>query len=117
MIKALHGPNSVQLERTVKLMNKNPTLTGSLIKTYSSSEKELFTPRNKPKFEITPLEEGEDRKIVKVLKERRTRNKKEIESLVRYRNPTQEDEWLLEEDVTNADKSLRRFINKRKPRK
>ncbi|MBW0555357.1 hypothetical protein O181_095072 [Austropuccinia psidii MF-1] len=86
MIKALHGPNAVQLELTGELMNKHPTFPVSLIKTYSSSDKELFPLRNKPPFEIPPLKEGEEKKIVKVLKERRTRNKKEREYLVRYRN-------------------------------
>ncbi|MBW0564447.1 hypothetical protein O181_104162 [Austropuccinia psidii MF-1] len=97
-------------------MNKHPTLPVSLIKPYSSSEKELFTLRNKPPLEIPPLEEEEEKKIVKVLKERRTRSKKEREYLIRYRNPTQEDEWLLEKDITNSDKLLRRFRHERKPK-
>ncbi|MBW0584552.1 hypothetical protein O181_124267 [Austropuccinia psidii MF-1] len=109
MIKALHGPNAVQLELTGELMNKHPTFPVSLIKPYSSSDKELFPLRNKPPLEIPPLEEGEEKKIVKVLKER--------EYLVRYRNSTQEDEWLLEKDITNADKLLRRFRHERKPEK
>ncbi|MBW0565406.1 hypothetical protein O181_105121 [Austropuccinia psidii MF-1] len=109
MIKALHGPNSVQLEFTGELMNKHPAFPVSLIKPYSSSDKELFPLRNKPPLEIPPLEEGEEKKILKVLKERRTRNKKEREYLLRYRNSTQEDQWLLEKDITNADKLLRRF--------
>ncbi|MBW0579168.1 hypothetical protein O181_118883 [Austropuccinia psidii MF-1] len=91
MIKALHGPNAVQLELTGELMNKHPAFPVSLIKPYSSSDKELFPLRNKPPFEIPPLEEGEEKKIVKVHKERRRRNKKEREYLIRYRNATQED--------------------------
>ncbi|MBW0583952.1 hypothetical protein O181_123667 [Austropuccinia psidii MF-1] len=114
MIKALHGPNAVQLELTGELMNKHPTFPVSLIKPFSSSDKDLFPLRNKLPLEIPPFEEGEEKKIVKVLKERRTRNKKEREYLVRYRNPTQEDEWLLEKDITNPDKLLRRFRNERK---
>ncbi|MBW0502579.1 hypothetical protein O181_042294 [Austropuccinia psidii MF-1] len=86
MAKALHGPNAMQLDLIGELMNKHPDFLVSLIKKYSSSDKELFPPGDKP-----PLEEGEEKKIVKVLKERRTRNKKEKEYLVRYRNPTQED--------------------------
>ncbi|MBW0538684.1 hypothetical protein O181_078399 [Austropuccinia psidii MF-1] len=39
-IKALHGPNAVQLELTGELMNKQPTFPVSLIKPYSSSDKE-----------------------------------------------------------------------------
>ncbi|MBW0559182.1 hypothetical protein O181_098897 [Austropuccinia psidii MF-1] len=116
MIKALHGPNAVQLELTGELMNKHPTLLVSLIKPYSSSDKELFPLRNKPPLEIPPLKEGEEKKIVKVLKERRTRNKNEREYLVRYRNSTQEDEWLLEKDITNAYKLLRRFRHERRPK-
>ncbi|MBW0508353.1 hypothetical protein O181_048068 [Austropuccinia psidii MF-1] len=116
MIKALHGPNAVQLELTGELMNKHPTFPVSLIKPYSSSDKELFYLGNEQTLEIPPLEEGEQRKLVKVLKERRTRNKKEREYPVRYRNPTKEDKWLLDKDITNYDKLLRRFINVRKPR-
>ncbi|MBW0583744.1 hypothetical protein O181_123459 [Austropuccinia psidii MF-1] len=116
MIKALHGPNAVQLELTGELMNKHPAVPVSLIKPYSSSDKELFPLRNKPPLKIPPLEEGEEKKIVKVLKERRTRNKKEREYLVSYRNSTQEDEWLLEKHIPNADKLLRRFRHERKPK-
>ncbi|MBW0511941.1 hypothetical protein O181_051656 [Austropuccinia psidii MF-1] len=116
IIKALHGPNSVQVELTGELMKKQPDFSVSLIQPYSSSEKELFLLRNKPRLKILPLEEGEEKKIMKVLKERRTRNKKEIEYLVRYRNPTQEEKWLLEKDTANAEKLLIRFRNERRPR-
>ncbi|MBW0579047.1 hypothetical protein O181_118762 [Austropuccinia psidii MF-1] len=87
-------------------MNKHPTFPVSLIKHYSSSDKELFPLGNKPPFEIPTLEEGEEKKIVKVFKER--------EYLVGYGNSTQEDERLLEKDITNADKLLRRFRHERK---
>ncbi|MBW0562369.1 hypothetical protein O181_102084 [Austropuccinia psidii MF-1] len=90
MMKALHGPNAVQLEHTGELMNKHPNFPVNLIKPYSSSDKELFPLRNKHPLEIPPLEEGEENKILKVLKERMTRNKKEREYLVRYKNSTQE---------------------------
>ncbi|MBW0567005.1 hypothetical protein O181_106720 [Austropuccinia psidii MF-1] len=76
MIKALHGPNAAQLELTGELMSKHPTFPISLINPYSSSDKELFPSRNKPPLEIPPLEEGDEKKMEKVLKERRTRNKK-----------------------------------------
>ncbi|MBW0545997.1 hypothetical protein O181_085712 [Austropuccinia psidii MF-1] len=108
MIKALHEPNAVQVELTGELMNKHLASSVSLIKPHSSSDKESFTLRNKPPLEILPLEEGEEKKIVKVLKEIRTRNKKR-EYLLRYRNPTQENEWLLAKDKTNSNKPLRRF--------
>ncbi|MBW0517466.1 hypothetical protein O181_057181 [Austropuccinia psidii MF-1] len=76
MIKALHGPNAVELELTGELMKKHPAFPVSLIESYSSSEKDLFPLRNKPQLEIPPLEEGEEKKFVRVLKERRTRNKR-----------------------------------------
>ncbi|MBW0588861.1 hypothetical protein O181_128576 [Austropuccinia psidii MF-1] len=114
MIRALHGPNSVQFELTGELMNKHPAFPVSLIKPYSSGYKELFPLRNKPPLEIPPLEEGKEKKIVKVLKERRTRNKKEREYLVRYRNPAQKYEWLIENVITNAYKLFRGFRNERK---
>ncbi|MBW0500036.1 hypothetical protein O181_039751 [Austropuccinia psidii MF-1] len=76
MIKELHGPNSVQLDLTGELMNKHPAFPVSLVRPYSSSDKELFPLRNKPPLETLPLEEVEGKKIVKVLKERRTKNKK-----------------------------------------
>ncbi|MBW0585984.1 hypothetical protein O181_125699 [Austropuccinia psidii MF-1] len=91
MIKAVHGPNAVQLELTGELLNKNPTFPVRLIEPYSSSDKALYPLRNKPPLDIPLSEEGEEKKIVKVLKERRTRNKKEREYPVRHRNPTQED--------------------------
>ncbi|MBW0579466.1 hypothetical protein O181_119181 [Austropuccinia psidii MF-1] len=115
MIKALHGPNAVQLELTCEVMKKHPAFPVILIYPYSSSEKDLFQLRNKPPLEIPPLEEGEEKRIVNVLKERRTRNKKR-EYLVRYRNPAQEDEWLLEKDITNSDKLLRRFRHEIRPK-
>ncbi|MBW0586567.1 hypothetical protein O181_126282 [Austropuccinia psidii MF-1] len=116
MIKALHGPNSVQLELTGELINKHPAFRVSLIKPYGSSDKELFPLRNKPPLEIPPLEEGDEKKIVNFLKERCTINKKEREYLVRYRNTTQEDKWLLEKDIINSDKLLRRLRHARKPK-
>ncbi|MBW0588391.1 hypothetical protein O181_128106 [Austropuccinia psidii MF-1] len=112
IMKALHGPNAVQLELTGDLMNKHPKFPVSLIKPYSSSDKELFGLRNKP-----PFGRRREKRMVKVLKERRTRNKKETEYLVRYINPTQEYEWLLQKDMKNADKLLRRFRHERKPKK
>ncbi|MBW0510114.1 hypothetical protein O181_049829 [Austropuccinia psidii MF-1] len=59
MIKALHGPNAVQLELTGEFMNEHPTFCVRMIKPYSSSEKESFPLRNNPTLEIPPLEEGE----------------------------------------------------------
>ncbi|MBW0560849.1 hypothetical protein O181_100564 [Austropuccinia psidii MF-1] len=76
MIKALHGPNAVQLELTGELMNKHPDFPVGLMKPQSSSDKELFPLRNKPPLEIPPLEEGEEKKIVKVLNKEGQETKK-----------------------------------------
>ncbi|MBW0558063.1 hypothetical protein O181_097778 [Austropuccinia psidii MF-1] len=63
IIKALHGPNAVQLELTGDLMNKHPAFPVSLIKPYSSSDKELFPLRNKPPLEIPPWKKERKRKL------------------------------------------------------
>ncbi|MBW0539581.1 hypothetical protein O181_079296 [Austropuccinia psidii MF-1] len=113
IIRALHGPNSVKLALTGALVKKHPNFPFGLIKPYSSSEKDSFPLRNKPQLKVPPLEEGEEKKIVKVLKERRTRNKKR-EYLVRYRNPAQEYKWILEKYIANSNKLLRRFRHERR---
>ncbi|MBW0546933.1 hypothetical protein O181_086648 [Austropuccinia psidii MF-1] len=61
MIKALHGPNAVQLELTGQLMNKHPAFPLSLIKPYSSSDKELFPLRNEPHLKY-PLEKNKTKR-------------------------------------------------------
>ncbi|MBW0559426.1 hypothetical protein O181_099141 [Austropuccinia psidii MF-1] len=116
MIKELHGPNAVQLELKGELMNKHPTFPVSLIKPYRLSDKELFPLINNPALEIPPLEEGEEKRIGKVLEERRTRNKKESKYLVRYRNPTQEDECILGKAIAEANKLVRRLRHERRPK-
>ncbi|MBW0536028.1 hypothetical protein O181_075743 [Austropuccinia psidii MF-1] len=108
MIRELHGPNPVQIELTGELINKYPELPVSLIKPYSSSDKELFPLINKLPTKIPLLEEGEEKKILKLLKER--------EYLVRCRNSTQEDEWRLEKNITKAHMLLIRFGHERRPR-
>ncbi|MBW0476336.1 hypothetical protein O181_016051 [Austropuccinia psidii MF-1] len=116
MIRALYGLNYLQLELTGELIKKQPAFPESLIKPYSSSDKELFSLRNKSPLPIPPLAEGEEKKVLKFLKERRTRNKKGREYLVRYVNTAQEDEWLLEKYIYNSDKILRRFKNEIRPK-
>ncbi|MBW0562507.1 hypothetical protein O181_102222 [Austropuccinia psidii MF-1] len=116
MIIAQCGPNALKLELTGELINEHPAFLVSLIKPYSSSDKELVLLRDKPKLEILPLEEGEEKKIVKVLKEKRTRKKEEREYLVGYGNPNQEDEFLLEKNINNSYVLLKRFRNERRPK-
>ncbi|MBW0577139.1 hypothetical protein O181_116854 [Austropuccinia psidii MF-1] len=65
---------------------------------------------------VPPVEQSEDRKIKKVIKERRLSGKNQREYLVRYRNPVYEDEWLAESEIPDSDKLLRRFRHERMPK-
>ncbi|MBW0556551.1 hypothetical protein O181_096266 [Austropuccinia psidii MF-1] len=73
IIKALHGTNAVQVELSGELENKHPTFPVSLVKNYTSSGKELFPLRNETPLEVPLLDQIEDKKVLKVLKERRLR--------------------------------------------
>ncbi|MBW0533343.1 hypothetical protein O181_073058 [Austropuccinia psidii MF-1] len=95
LIVALHGTNAVQVEL--------------------SADKELFPLRNPTPLTVPPVEQNEDKKIKKVIKERRLRGKNQREYLVRYRNPVHEDEWLAESEIPDSDKLLRRFRHERRP--
>ncbi|MBW0539730.1 hypothetical protein O181_079445 [Austropuccinia psidii MF-1] len=70
IIKALHGTNAVQVELSGELENKHPTFPVSLVKHYTSSDKELFPLRNETPLEAPPLDQSEEKKVLKVLKER-----------------------------------------------
>ncbi|MBW0512388.1 hypothetical protein O181_052103 [Austropuccinia psidii MF-1] len=74
-IKALHGINEVQVEMSGELENKHPTFPPSLVKNYPSSDKESFTLRNETPLEVPPLDHSKEKKVLKVLKERRLRGK------------------------------------------
>ncbi|MBW0563271.1 hypothetical protein O181_102986 [Austropuccinia psidii MF-1] len=76
IIKALHGENSVEVELSEELSNKNPTFPVSLIKPYESSDDEKFPLRNKVPQVIPPIELSGIKKITKVLKERKLRTNK-----------------------------------------
>ncbi|MBW0570745.1 hypothetical protein O181_110460 [Austropuccinia psidii MF-1] len=95
--------------------NKHPTFPVSLIKPYQPTDKELFPLRNPTPLTVPPVEQSEDRKINKVIKERRLRGKNQREYLVRYRNPVHEDEWLAESEIPDSDKLSRRFRHERTP--
>ncbi|MBW0524219.1 hypothetical protein O181_063934 [Austropuccinia psidii MF-1] len=112
-IKALHGENAVEVELSEELSNKHPTFPVSLIKPYKSSDAEKFPLRNKFPQVIPPIESSGSKKITKVLKERKLRTNKVREYLVRYSDPTCEDEWLPEKDIPEATKLLRRFRHTR----
>ncbi|MBW0556024.1 hypothetical protein O181_095739 [Austropuccinia psidii MF-1] len=70
IIKALHGTNAVQVQLSGELENKHPALPVSLVKHYTSSDKELFPLRNETPLEVPPLDQSEEKKVLKVLKER-----------------------------------------------
>ncbi|MBW0550790.1 hypothetical protein O181_090505 [Austropuccinia psidii MF-1] len=114
IIKALHGTNAVQVQLSGEV-EKNPIFPISLVKNYSSSDKELFPLRNETPIEVPPLYQSEEKNVLKVLKERRLRGKNEREYLVRYRNPQHEDEWITESKIPDSQKFLRRFRHERRP--
>ncbi|MBW0506516.1 hypothetical protein O181_046231 [Austropuccinia psidii MF-1] len=113
IMKALHGENSVEVELVQELSNKHPTFPVSLIKPYKCSDAEKFPFRNKVPRVIPPIKSSGIKKITKVLKERKLRTNKVREYLVRYSDPTCEDEWLAEKDIPEATKLLKRFRHTR----
>ncbi|MBW0497222.1 hypothetical protein O181_036937 [Austropuccinia psidii MF-1] len=84
------------------------------MKPYKPTDKELFTFKNPTPVTVPPVEQDEDKKIKKVIKERRLRGKNQREYLVRYINPVHEDKWLAESEIPDSDKLLRRFIHERR---
>ncbi|MBW0461617.1 hypothetical protein O181_001332 [Austropuccinia psidii MF-1] len=114
VIVSLHGTNAVQVELSGELENKNTTFPVSLIKTYQPADKELFPLRNPTPLDVPPVEQSEDKKIKKVIEERRLRGKNKREYLFRYRNPVHDDEWLAESEIPESNKPLRRFGNERR---
>ncbi|MBW0520681.1 hypothetical protein O181_060396 [Austropuccinia psidii MF-1] len=115
VIVALHGTNAIQVELSGELENKHSTFPVSLIKPYQPAEKEFFPLRNPTPLTVPPVEQSEDRKLKKVIKERRLRGKNQGEYLVRYRNIVHEDEWLAKSEIPDSDKLLRRFRHERRP--
>ncbi|MBW0522062.1 hypothetical protein O181_061777 [Austropuccinia psidii MF-1] len=87
----------------------------NLAKHYTSTDKELFPLRNETPLEVPPLDQSEERKVLKVLKERRLRGINGREYLVRYRNPQHEDEWIVAGKIPDSQKLLRRFRHERRP--
>ncbi|MBW0549374.1 hypothetical protein O181_089089 [Austropuccinia psidii MF-1] len=83
IIKALHGTNAVQVEISGELEKKHPTFPVSLVKNYTSTDKELFPLRNETPSEVPPLDQNEEKEVLKVLKARQLRGKDEREYLIR----------------------------------
>ncbi|MBW0504500.1 hypothetical protein O181_044215 [Austropuccinia psidii MF-1] len=77
-IVALHGTNAVKVE-----------LSGEFKKNTQCFQ-------SPAPLTVPPVEHSEEKKIKKVIKERRLRGTNKREYLVRYRNPVHEDEWLEE---------------------
>ncbi|MBW0522095.1 hypothetical protein O181_061810 [Austropuccinia psidii MF-1] len=75
VIVALHGTNAVQVELIGELENKNPTFPVSLIKPYQQADKKLSPLRNPTSLTVPPVEQSEEKKIKKVIKERRLKGK------------------------------------------
>ncbi|MBW0580953.1 hypothetical protein O181_120668 [Austropuccinia psidii MF-1] len=115
VIVSLHGTNAFQVELSGELENKHPKFPFILIQPYQPADKELFTLRNPTPLTVPPVGNNEDRKIKKVIKERRIRCKNQREYLVRYINPVHEDEWLAESEIPNSGKLLRKFRHERRP--
>ncbi|MBW0550726.1 hypothetical protein O181_090441 [Austropuccinia psidii MF-1] len=69
IIKALHGTNALQVELSEELENKNTAFPVSLVKHYTSGDKELFPLRNENPLQVPPLDQSEKKKVLKVFKE------------------------------------------------
>ncbi|MBW0580164.1 hypothetical protein O181_119879 [Austropuccinia psidii MF-1] len=76
VIKALHRENGVEVEFSEELSNKYPIFPVSLVKPYKSSDSERFPLRNKVAKVIPPIKTSGNKKITKVIKERKLRTKK-----------------------------------------
>ncbi|MBW0519059.1 hypothetical protein O181_058774 [Austropuccinia psidii MF-1] len=69
VIVSLHGTNAVQVELGGELENKHPTIPVILMKTYQPADKELFPLRNTTPLTVPPVEQIEDKTIMKATKE------------------------------------------------
>ncbi|MBW0547967.1 hypothetical protein O181_087682 [Austropuccinia psidii MF-1] len=92
VIVDLHGTNAVQVELSGELENKHTTFPVSLTKPYQPDDNKFFSLWNPTPLTVPPVEQSEDKKIKKIIKERRLRGKNQREYLVRYRNPVHKDE-------------------------
>ncbi|MBW0463630.1 hypothetical protein O181_003345 [Austropuccinia psidii MF-1] len=86
-IVSLHETNAVQVELSVELENKHPTFPVSLIKPSQPAYREFFPLRNPAPLTVPPVEQSEDKKMNKVIKESRHGGKNQREYLFRYRKP------------------------------
>ncbi|MBW0520920.1 hypothetical protein O181_060635 [Austropuccinia psidii MF-1] len=113
ILKSLNGKDTVQVEWSAELEKKHSKFPVSLVKNYTSSDKELFPFKDEKPLEVPPLDQSK-KKVLKVLKERRLRGKNEREYLVWYRNPQYEDEWISESKISDFHRFLRKSRHERR---
>ncbi|MBW0556985.1 hypothetical protein O181_096700 [Austropuccinia psidii MF-1] len=75
VIVYLHGTNAVQVELSGELENKHPTFPVSLIKPYQPADNEFFPLKKPTPLTVPPVKQNEEKKIKKLIKERRLRGK------------------------------------------
>ncbi|MBW0463505.1 hypothetical protein O181_003220 [Austropuccinia psidii MF-1] len=113
VIKALHGENAVEVESSEEFSNTHPKFPAILIKPYKSGDFEKFPLRNEFPHHIPPVEASGTKIVTKFLKERKLRTKKVRKYLLRYSDPTCEDELLAEKEIPEATDLLRRLRHTR----
>ncbi|MBW0494261.1 hypothetical protein O181_033976 [Austropuccinia psidii MF-1] len=85
VIVALHRTIAAQVELSGELENKHPTFPVRSISPYQPADKELVTLRNPTHLTVPPVEQNEDKKMKKLIKERRLLGRKQRKYLFRYR--------------------------------
>ncbi|MBW0528677.1 hypothetical protein O181_068392 [Austropuccinia psidii MF-1] len=111
VIFALHVTNGVQVKLSDELENEHPTLPVSFIQSYQPFDKQFFPLTNPAPLTLPQVEQNEDKKMKKFVKERRLMGKNQREYVVRYRNLVHEDEWLEELEIPDLDEIFRRFVH------
>ena len=115
VIKALHGPNAVEVILSKEFENKHPVFPVSLIKHYKESDSKKFPHRNIVKVVVPPLNK-EEKIPWKIINHRIIRKDHNDlrQYLVRYTNRSaDEDEWLSENLIPEKTKLLRNYrVNK-----
>ncbi|MBW0501314.1 hypothetical protein O181_041029 [Austropuccinia psidii MF-1] len=115
VIVSLPGTKAVQVELSGELENKHPTFPVNLIKPYQPAKNKLVPLRNPTPLTESPVEQSEDKKIKKVIKERRLRGENQREYIFRYRIQVHEDEWLAKSEIPDSDILLRGLRLERRP--
>ncbi|MBW0577755.1 hypothetical protein O181_117470 [Austropuccinia psidii MF-1] len=98
-----------------RIGKKHPYFPVSLVKHYTPSDKESFPLINETPLEVPPLDQIEEKKVLKVFEERRPREKDEREYFVRFKNPQHEDEWILAGKILYSQRFITIFGHERRP--